>query len=143
MGPRCALGCRRSLMQAREDPAMDAYTLTTPRTKHHWSSGLTIVCWMIATIPITALAARPALYPGGQRYRDSAPPSVGRSGSATLAARALVGRDGETTVEVSTSTLDSAAPAPGNISRLQLKVVDGEGRLLDLRNHNGLSSGGR
>lgn len=122
---------------------MDAYTLTTPRTKHHWSSGLTIVCWMMVTIPISAMAARPVLHPGSLRYRESAPPSTGRAGSAVLTARALVGKGGETTVEVSTSTLDTAAPAHGNISRLQLKMVDDEGRLLDLQNHNGLNSGGR
>ncbi len=122
---------------------MDAYTLATPRTQHHWSSGLTIVCWMMATIPISAMAARPVLHPGGLRYRDSAPHSMGRAGKTALAARALVGKGGETTVEVSTSTLDTAAPAYGNISRLQLKLVDDEGHPRDLQNHNGLNSGGR
>lgn len=122
---------------------MDAYTLTTPQRRHHWSSGLTIVCWMMATIPLTAMAARPELHPGHLRYRDSSPPTQARVGKAALAARALVGKEGETTIDVSTSTLDTAAIPPGNISRLQLKLVDHQGRLRDVQNHNGLSSGGR
>jgi hypothetical protein len=122
---------------------MDVYTLATPRMKHHWSSGLTIVCWMMITIPIPALAAPPVLHPGSLRYRDSSPPSIARAGRASLMARALVEKSGETTVEVSTSTLDTAAPAPGNISRLQIRLLDDQGRLRDLQSHSGLRAGGR
>jgi hypothetical protein len=122
---------------------MDAYMLITPRKRLLWSSGLTIVCWLMATIPATAAAAPPTLHTGAQRYRDSAPPATGRSGSATLAARALLGRSGETLVEVSTATLDSATLAPGNISRLQIKLLDDKGRVRGSQNHNRLSSGGR
>jgi hypothetical protein len=122
---------------------MDAYALVTPRTPHHRSSGLMIVCWLMATIPLMAEAAPPVLHPGGQRYKVSAPPATGRSGSATLSARALLGSSGETTIEVSTATLDTATLAPGNISRLQIKLLDDQGRVHGVENHNVLNSGGR
>jgi hypothetical protein len=122
---------------------MDAYTLSTTRTQHHWSRGLTVVGWMIAALPSAALADKPVLHPGSQRYRVSAPHATGRSGSATLVARALLGKAGETTVEVSTSTLDTATVAPGNISKLQIKLLDAQGAARGSRNYSGLNLGGR
>ncbi|MBN1207461.1 MAG: hypothetical protein JXB05_21465 [Myxococcaceae bacterium] len=122
---------------------MDANTLNTTRTQHHWSRGLTVVCWMIAVLPPAAMADKPVLHPGSQRYRVSAPPATGRSGSATLMARALLGKGGQTTVEVSTSTLDTATVAPGNISKLQIKLLDDQGRARGSENYTGLNLGGR
>jgi hypothetical protein len=122
---------------------MDAYTRSRVRTKPHWSHGIALAWWVLVALPGTALAARPVLHPGSERYRVSAPPSTGRSGSATLTARALLGKDGETTVEVSTATLDTATLAPGNISKLQIKLLDGQGRVRAAQNHTRLSSGGR
>lgn len=122
---------------------MDAYPLRRIRTKSHWSHGIALAWWVLVAAPGVALAARPVLHPGTQRYRESAPPSTGRSGSATLMARALLGRDGATTVEVSTATLDTATLAPGNISKLQIKLLDSQGRVRGVENHVKLSSGGR
>jgi len=119
---------------------MDAYTR---RTWPQWSHGIALVWWLLMAAPGAALAAKPVLHPGTERYRVSSPPATGRSGSATLVARALLGRNGETTVEVSTSTLDTATLAPGNIAKLQIKLLDGEGRVRATENHTNLSSGGR
>jgi hypothetical protein len=122
---------------------MDAYTLTGTRTKTHWRRGLALAWWAIVAIPASALAERPVLHPGTERYRDSAPPSISRLGGATLMARALLGKGGETTVEVSTSTLDTATLARGSISKLQIKLLDNQGRVRGTENHMGLSSSGR
>lgn len=122
---------------------MDAYTLRRIRTQPHWSHGIALAWWMLLVAPGAALAARPVLHPGTQRYRESAPASTGRSGSATLVGRALLSREGSTTVEVSTATLDSATLAPGNISKLQIKLLDSQGRVRGVDNHVKLSSGGR
>jgi hypothetical protein len=119
---------------------MDAYTLTGTRTKTHWRRGLALAWWAIVAIPASALAERPVLHPGTERYRDSAPPSISRMGGATLMARALLGKGGETTVEVSTSTLDTATLARGSISKLQIKLLDNQGRVRGTENHMGLSS---
>jgi hypothetical protein len=118
---------------------MDAYT----RPKPHWSHGIALVWWVLVAAPGPALAAKPVLHPATERYRESAPPATGRSGSATLTARALLGKDGATTVEVSTSTLDTATLAPGNIAKLQIKLLDSQGKVRATENHANLSSGGR
>ncbi|HEX8698859.1 MAG TPA: hypothetical protein VF815_08480, partial [Myxococcaceae bacterium] len=99
--------------------------------------------WVLVAAPGAAHGAQPVLHPGTERYRVSAPPATGRSGTATLTARALLGRDGATTFEVSTSTLDTATLAPGNIAKLQIKLLDGQGRVRATENHTNLSSGGR
>ena len=76
------------------------------------------------------------------KYRDAGnKPASGRSGSASLEARALLGKDRVTTVEVSTGTLDVPAP-PGNISKVQLKTFGLSGSLIESVNSNGLSGGG-
>jgi hypothetical protein len=49
------------------------------------------------------------------------------AGSASLAVRALLGKDDKTTFDVTTGTLDSAEVAPGNISKVQFKVFNGDG----------------
>jgi hypothetical protein len=121
---------------------MDAYTRTGTRSPSYLRHGFALAWWAILALPITAMADKPVLRAGGERYRVSAPPSTSRSGSATLTARALLGRDGQTTVEVSTATLDTATLAPGNISKLQLKLLDGQGRSRGAENYTGLHSGG-
>ncbi|HEY0970326.1 MAG TPA: hypothetical protein VGE02_05050 [Gemmatimonadales bacterium] len=64
-------------------------------------------------------------------------PSTGRSGSASLQSRALLGKDGTTLVEVTTGALD-AAGAPGQLVKLQLKNLTDS----TTRNYNRLSAGG-
>lgn len=65
-------------------------------------------------------------------YRNTSVGTVqGRSGSAVLSARALLGRDNVALVEISTGDLDEPAPA-GSIDRAQVKVFDSSnGRLRD------------
>lgn len=64
----------------------------------------------------------------------------GRSGSANVAARALLGKDDNTTVELTTGTLDSNAAAPGYFSRVQMKPLMASGEALFAYNFNGLST---
>jgi hypothetical protein len=78
-----------------------------------------------------------------KRYADKGlHPATGRSGSATLTVRALLGKDGKTDVEMTTGSLDSPQTAPGNIKKAQLKPLDQDGNALYARNYNGLTGGG-
>jgi hypothetical protein len=69
-------------------------------------------------------------------------PATGRSGSASLTARALLGKDGTTTVEMTTGGLDGGGAQPGNINKARLKPLDENGEALYARNYTGLVSGG-
>lgn len=91
----------------------------------------------------SAVASPPQLNPGTDRYRAQTPSSAtGRSGSAKLQVRALLGSDGLTSLEATTGTLDSAQAAPGNISKLQVKLLDQDGRARHTHNENRLRGGG-
>ena len=80
--------------------------------------------------------------PVSKKYSDNgAKPSTGRSGSASIQARALLGADGNTQIEVSTGQLDTPT-APGNIAKVQLKAINGAGDVIRTENFNGLSGGG-
>ena len=88
-------------------------------------------------------ASRPQLVPNGRRYKEKGlKPATGRSGSASLAARALLGRDGVTTVELTTGGFDGEGSRPGNINKAQLKPLDENGEALYARNYTGLAAGG-
>ena len=88
-------------------------------------------------------ASKPQLVPNGRRYRDSGlKPATGRSGSASLTARALLGKDGATTVEMTTGALDGDGMPAGNINKAQLKPLDENGEALYARNYTGLAAGG-
>lgn len=87
-------------------------------------------------------ASRPQLTPNVRRYRESGlKPATGRSGSATLTARALLGKGGETTVEASIGELDGDGVRPGSINKARLKPLDESGEALYARNYTGLSGG--
>jgi hypothetical protein len=82
----------------------------------------------------TTLLASPRLIPNSTKYRDSGIPyAKGRSGSAAVAARALLNRDGSSDLEVTTGDFDGTAPN-GEISKVQLKLATGT------RNYDGNSS---
>lgn len=88
------------------------------------------------------LASRPVLHPTSVRYSDPGASNVGgRSGSAELSVRALLGRSGETVLEVTTGELDSLQRAPGALSRIQLKRFDSSGALEGTQNFAGSTSG--
>lgn len=85
--------------------------------------------------------SKPQLIPNTRRYRESSlKPATGRSGSASLTGRALLGKDGATTVEMSTGPLDTDGTRPGNINKTQLKPLDENGEALYARNY--MSAGG-
>jgi hypothetical protein len=77
------------------------------------------------------------------KYRDnSAPHATGRSGSATLAARALRGSDGATRLLVTTGSVDDPARAPGELAKVQLKAYAPDGTRLFTQNYQRPTSGG-
>ncbi|HEX2203038.1 MAG TPA: hypothetical protein VHG91_07060 [Longimicrobium sp.] len=85
----------------------------------------------------------PHLVSNAVKYRDSgAPHATGRSGTARLAARALVDSLGRTRLVVTTGDLDDTASAPGRIVKIQLKAWAPDGTFLGTRNFNGLTGGG-
>jgi hypothetical protein len=62
------------------------------------------------------------LFVNSRKYKDAGSrPATGRSGSASIEARALFGKDGATTLELSTGSLDQAG-AVGQIAKVQTKV---------------------
>jgi hypothetical protein len=80
--------------------------------------------------------------PNSQKYRDAGfHPATGRSGSATVAVRALLGRSGTTDVEVTTGTFDDSPPV-GRLASVQVKSYTPEGKLAFTRNHTDLTGGG-
>jgi hypothetical protein len=82
-------------------------------------------------------------YPNAQKYRDhGAHPATGRSGSAAISTRALVGRSGRTDVEVTTGSFDDVASATGTLASVQVKAFTPAGRLAFTSNHNALNGGG-
>jgi hypothetical protein len=69
--------------------------------------------------------------------------AVATDGDVQLTARALLGSDGVTRLEVTTGQLDSDAPAPGNLERVQVKgIVQPEDSVVAVDNYNGLEAGG-
>jgi hypothetical protein len=84
----------------------------------------------------------PASYPNSQKYRDTGfQPATGRSGSAAIAVRALLGLSGTTDVEVTTGTFDGG-PTTGSLASVQVKGYSPAGALFLTRNHTGLEGGG-
>jgi hypothetical protein len=74
----------------------------------------------------------------GVRYRNNGvKPATGRSGSAALEARALLGKDGNTVIEATTGSLE-AGTKPGKLERVQVKVLGTE----STKNFNGLNAAG-
>jgi len=74
-----------------------------------------------------------------KHYRESGVGNAtGRSGSAQLTARALLGQDGNTSLELTTGTFDSTVTPPGSFARLQFKPLDPDGNPLFVQNFNSL-----
>ena len=81
---------------------------------------------------------RSVLLPSTQKYKDTGLHDArGRSGNAVVAARALLGKDRITTIEITTSgDVDNPQPAPGSISKVQEKVFNDSDKLLFTTNYN-------
>jgi hypothetical protein len=85
-------------------------------------------------------AQQPQLHPNRLKYSDAgARPVTGRSGSATLQARALLGSDGVAHVDASTGDLD-APTAPGTIRKMQMKILSPTGKPTATQNFEGRGS---
>lgn len=104
-------------------------------------------CALLALAPLPAraqtpnAAPRPALFPNSRKYKDTGQqPATGRSGSATLAARALYGKDGQTLVELTTNNFDDPRNGTNSIQKAQLKPFDNEGNFAYARNYAGIAS---
>ncbi|HEX8253953.1 MAG TPA: hypothetical protein VF846_12470 [Thermoanaerobaculia bacterium] len=91
-------------------------------------------------LTFSALAQKPSdLIPNRVKYRDSGiPVATGRSGSAAIAARALLSRDGSTDLELTTGDFDGRA-AIGTISGVQLKIGTATRNYNNLQNSGALS----
>ncbi len=88
-----------------------------------------------ATVIADVAANGPVLIPNSVKYRDAGGrPGTGRSGSATLGVRALLGADGATELEAAAGGLDSPSAPAGTLARVQVKAWDGDG-LLFTRSH--------
>jgi hypothetical protein len=78
-------------------------------------------------VPLSAFAQRPELIPNHVKYADTGiPNATGRSGSAVIQARALLGQDGTTAVEITTGAFEDRNEVPGNIDKVQLRITDGD-----------------
>jgi hypothetical protein len=70
------------------------------------------------------------------KYRDQGlKPARGRSGNATLEARAILGFDGLTTLDVSTGVID-AASASGTLKKIQIQQLGPDGTPQNTTNYN-------
>ena len=78
----------------------------------------------LSVLALNAYGAPPQRTSNSVKYRDEgAQPATGQSGSATLAVRALLGKDGNTTVEMTTGEFDWWPWGPGNISKVKLVLL--------------------
>jgi hypothetical protein len=95
-----------------------------------------ISSWSATNVPANMIKS-------SKHYRESGVGNAtGRSGSATMTARALLGKDGSTKVEVSTGTLDSSSVAPGNFRKIQYKALTAGGQPSFVENYFPNTTGG-
>lgn len=91
----------------------------------------------------TAGARRPTLFANTIKYRDKGKKNArGRAAIAaalTLEARALLGKDLRTTLDVSTGEIDGA-PGTGVLNKIQLKLYAPDGALQTTTNYNNLNT---
>ena len=100
-----AVGTAGMLATACSDPTT---VQPRPRAPASWSPSLTI--------------GIPALYPNSWKYStNGAQPAVGRSGTASVSMRALLGASGTTDVEVTTGSFEDGSSASGSFSMVQVK----------------------
>lgn len=123
-------------------------TSVYPTNKLNSAFRLALGCLMLLALFSTSFAqtantnSKPQLVPNARRYKESGlKPASGRSGSASLTARALLGKDGATAIELSTGELDTDATKPGNINKSQIKPLNENGEALYARNYAGSGGG--
>jgi hypothetical protein len=88
-----------------------------------------------AFIAAPAVAAPLTPNPMSAKYRDvGAKPASGRSGSAAIEARALVGGDGVTDIEITTGHFEGVG-AQGTLAKVQIKLLAPNGTVLQTDNY--------
>jgi len=93
-----------------------------------------MVMAMSVLSPATALCEPPARTSNAVPYRVSVPVATGREGTATVASRALMNRDGTTTVEIATAPFDFG-PTDA-ITHLLFKALTPSGDVAFARTYN-------
>ena len=97
------------------------------------------------TSTATAASGLPQPISNSIKYRDAGKkPSTGRSGAASLTARALIDKNGEVDLAITTGSeenLDTRS-GPGNVDKIQIKTFGPNGVHLTTTNHNRLKNGG-
>jgi len=95
---------------------------------------IALVAALAVAMPVTAQTLLKP-FPLGAKYRDNgAKPASGRSGSAAIEARALLGADGTTDLEVTTGHFEGGAVV-GSLAKVQVKVLANDGRVLSTDNY--------
>ena len=95
---------------------------------------IALVAALAVAMPVTAQTLLKP-FPLSAKYRDNgAKPVAGRSGSAAIEARALLGADGTTDLEVTTGHFEGGAPV-GSLAKVQVKVLASDGRVLTTDNY--------
>jgi len=85
--------------------------------------------WSLTDVPGNAVKS-------SKHYRESGVGNAtGRSGSANMSARALLDKDGNTVVEVTTGALDSSSTPPGSFRKVQVKALSPAGDALSVDNY--------
>jgi hypothetical protein len=84
--------------------------------------------WSLTNVPGNAVKS-------SKHYRESGVGNAtGRSGSANMVARALLDKNGNTIVEVTTGTFDSSNTPPGSFRKVQYKPLTAAGKALYAQN---------
>lgn len=84
--------------------------------------------WSLTNVPGNAVKS-------SKHYRESGVGNAtGRAGSANMTARALLDKDGNTIVEVTTGSFDSANTPPGSFGKVQFKPLSSAGNALFTQN---------
>lgn len=100
-----------------------------------------LTCASAVLIAASAFADLPERFANSVKYKDTGKkPATGRSGSASIMARALINKDGTADLDVTTGELDTGATPPGNINKVQLKMTAGSDTYT--KNYNSLAGGG-
>jgi hypothetical protein len=95
-----------------------------------------LAAWSQNSVPGNAVSS-------SKHYRESGVGNAtGRGGSVLMTTRALLGKDGNTTVEVTTGTLDSSITPPGSFAKVQFKPLNAVGDPLFTQNFTPLSTAG-
>lgn len=96
----------------------------------------------MALLSASGASGIPTLVANGTPYANTSKPNAtGRSGAASITARALIGKDGWTQLEVTTGALDGGA-SPGNLAQVQVKALGPNDDPVFTLNYNRASSTG-